>query len=187
MKNKKYIYIILIFMGFLLVAGGTYSLWVWRSTDAQKTAVTFTITAGFTCSADGGGNISSNDVKLAPAKCTDSQYAIKRTVTTNATINDSPASMNLWLNVDHIDSALANSANFKYALTTSASSCTDGVQSSGTFTGKNDTDTVDILTDKKYTQTGSNTYYLYIWLDEAEENINTMNKTFSFSIGGECT
>ena len=168
----------------IALLGGTLAYWNWQSTNAQKTNVTFTVNSTFSCSANGGGNITSNDIMLAPADCTNSTYAIQRTVTTNITNNGSdPVYMDLWLNVVSIGSGLSNSQNFKYALTTDSTSCTNGVVSSGNFYGKANGSKVNLLSDV----TSGSTYYLYIWLDSAETSTSTMNQSVNLTLGGECT
>ena len=136
-SNNKIIYIFLaIAITLFLIVGGTLAYWSWQSAAAQNTAISFTLTPGLSCSADGGGNITSSDVKLAPATCTDSEHAIQRTITTSVTNdNGGSAYMSLSLKVNSMASELAASENFKYALTTNATSCTTGVLESGTFTG----------------------------------------------------
>ena len=94
--------------------------------------------------------------------------------------------MSLWLNVNTLDSGLSNSKNFKYALTTSYTSCETGVVSSVTFKEKTAGDKVYIL-DKEYSVTTTDIYYLYIWLDKEETSTETMNQTFKLSLGGDCT
>ena len=190
MKNKKVIIVVGLLILVLSILGGTFAYWSWQSASNQQTNVTFTVTGNFSCSADGGGNITSEDVTLIPASCTNSTYAIKRTVTTNVTNSqiDSNVYLDMWLNVDSISSGLAASENFKYALTTSSSSCTTGVVASGNFNGKSEGDTINLFSGQEHTTSPSNnTYYLYIWLDEAETSIDTMNQTFSLSLGGSCT
>ena len=119
-----------------MIVGSTFAYWNWQTASAQQTAVTFTVSAGFSCSADGGGNISPGDISLAPATCTNENYAVKRTVTVSPTINiDGDIYMDLWLKVNSIGSGLAASQNFKYALTTSSSNCTTGVVAQGNFNG----------------------------------------------------
>ena len=188
MENKK-ITIFLFIGGIILtLLGGTFAYWSWSSTQAQQTAVTFTVASGFTCSADGGGDITSNDVELIPAHCNNSNYAIKRTVTVNPTITDSntDVSLTMWLNVVSMGSGLRNSDNFKYVLTKNENDCTNAV-TQGTFKNVADGGTVPLLTSKTYEETSTDTYYLYIWLDYAEESDSTMNQTFHFTLGGTCT
>ena len=91
--------------------------------------------------------------------------------------------MDLWLNVVSMGEGLRNSDNFKYALTTSESSCTTGVEASGTFKGKANGSKVELLSGV----TTASTYYLYIWLDAAEESQSTMNQSVNLTLGGECT
>ena len=184
MKNRKIITIFLILTIIFTLSGGTLAYLNWRS--ASNTAVTFTVEAGFSCAADGGGNITSSQVMLAPSSCTNSTYAIKRTVKVMPTVKSGKMYMDLWLNINKLDTGLKNSDNFKYVLSTSSTSCTTGVVASGNFKGKTAGSTVTLLEGKEYTQTATETYYLYIWLDSAEESTETMNQTFNLSLGGEC-
>ena len=189
-NNNKIIYIFLaIAVVMFLTVGGTLAYLTWSSNTTQQTAVSFTTTAGLSCSADGGGNITSSNTQLAPATCTDTEHAIQRTITTSVTnSNAGSAYLSLNLKVNSMASELAASENFKYALTTNANSCTTGVLKTGTFTGATTNSTFTILEDQEYqTSPGSGTYYLYIWLDEAESNNNTQNKTFNLSLTGVCT
>ena len=190
MNENKAIYIFLaIAIVMFLTVGATYAYWQWATNSAQQTAISFTATSGISCSANGGGNITSSDVKLAPTSCTDPEYAIQRTITTSVT-NNNQGSVYLSLNlkVNSMASELAASENFKYALTTSPSSCTTDVIKAGTFTGATTNSTFTILEDQEYqTSPGTGTYYLYIWLDETETNNNTQNKAFNLSLTGVCT
>ena len=189
-NSNKIIYIFLaIAVTMFLIVGGTLAYWSWQSAAAQNTAISFTLTSGLSCSADGGGNITSSDVKLAPAKCTDTEHAIQRTITTSVTnSNEGSAYMSLSLKVNSMASELAASQNFKYALTTNPTSCTTDVKETGTFTGAIANSSFTILGGDEYpTSPGTGTYYLYIWLDEAESNNNTQNKTFNLSLTGVCT
>ena len=189
-NSNKIIYVFLaIAVTMFLIVGGTLAYWSWQSAAAQNTAISFTVTSDLTCSADGGGNITSSDVKLAPAKCTDTEHAIQRTITTSVTnSNEGSAYMSLSLKVNSMASELAASQNFKYALTTNPTSCTTDVKETGTFTGAIANSSFTILDGDEYpTSPGTGTYYLYIWLDEAESNNNTQNKTFNLSLTGVCT
>ena len=82
---------------------------------------------------------------------------------------------------------LRNSSNFKYALTKSSSSCTTDVISEGSFQGITDGSQVPLLTEKEYLLSEPDVYYLYIWLDAAESNNDTMDQSFHFTLGGSCT
>ena len=184
MKNRKIVTIFLILTIIFTLSGGTLAYLNWRS--ASNTAVTFTVEPSFSCAADGGGNITSSQVMLAPSSCTNSTYAIKRTVKVMPTVKSGKMYMDLWLNINKLDTGLKNSDNFKYVLSTSSTSCTTGVVASGNFKGKTAGATVTLLEGKEYTQTATETYYLYVWLDSAEESTETMNQTFNLSLGGEC-
>ena len=190
MKNKKVVLIIALWSIILIIVGATYAYWTWQSNNAQKTMVTFTVNAGFTCSADAGGNITSSNVRLAPSTCTNSTYAIQRTLSVNASILDASSidvvAMDLWLDINLLDSGLAATDNFRYAVTNTQNNCSDPIVS-GSFNGKQQGDRVKLLDGKEYNQTTNETYYLYIWLDEAEESQTTMNQRFNFSVSGECS
>ena len=183
MKDKRIIAIFIVLGVIFTILGATFAYWNWQSTVAQKTNVTFTVGANFSCSANGGGNITNTNY-FVPTDCTNSTYAIKRTITTSITNNSGePVYMDMWLNINSIGSGLSGSQNFKYALTTSSTSCTTGVVKQGTFTGKQANDKVELLSGV----TSGSTYYLYIWLDAAETDSSTMNQSVSLSLGGGCT
>ena len=183
MKEKKALVIFIALGVIFTILGATFAYWNWQSTAAQKTNVTFTTGANFSCSADGGGNITNTNY-FVPTDCTNSTYAIKRTITTSITNSGSnPVYLDMWLNINSIGTGLSNSNNFKYALTTSSSSCTTGVVSQGSFNGKVTNDKIQLLDDVS----SAGTYYLYVWLDAAETSPSTMNQSVSLSLGGECT
>ena len=63
MSEKQKLLIIALFTGIItcLIIGSTFAYWSWQTNSSQLTEVTFTIASGFTCGADGGGNITSNN------------------------------------------------------------------------------------------------------------------------------
>ena len=189
-KKKKIVGVLITLTIIFTVMGSTFAYLSWSSSEEQKTQVTFTKEAGFSCSVNGGGNIAEGDVILMPTVVNDSttSYYIKRTITVNPTITDSllPIYMDLWLDINSLGTGLSNSLNFKYALTTSSTSPTTGVVSSGNFNGKITGDKVNLLTSKEYTATATETYYLWIWLDAEETSSETMNQSFSLSLNGSC-
>lgn len=189
-KKKKIVGVLITLTIIFTIIGSTFAYLSWSSSEEQKTNVTFTKEAGFSCSVNGGGNIAEGDVILMPTVVNDSttSYYIKRTITVNPTITDSllPVYMDLWLDINSLGTGLSNSLNFKYALTTSSTSPTTGVVSSGNFNGKITGDKVNLLTSKEYTATATETYYLWIWLDAEETSSDTMNQSFSLSLGGSC-
>ena len=190
MNNKKTISILTIFGIILAAVGGTLAYWTWSTAEEQQTNVVFTVNKDFSCAADGGGNITESDVTLAPTTCTDTARAIKREVKVTPTLNRDGLTiyMDLWLDVNVMGSGLSASNNFKYVLTTSSTSCTDGtIISSGSFNGKTAGSRVRLFRQRAYTQTLTDTYYLYIWLDAAEEDSATMNQAFSLSLNGSCS
>lgn len=189
-KKKKIVGVLITLTIIFTVMGSTFAYLSWSSSEEQKTQVTFTKGAGFSCSVNGGGNITTGDVILMPTVVNDSttSYYIKRTITVNPTITDSllPVYMDLWLDINSLGTGLSNSLNLKYALTTSSTSPTTGVVSSGNFNGKIAGDKVNLLTSKEYTATATETYYLWIWLDAEETSSETMNQSFSLSLNGSC-
>ena len=186
MKEKRTIVVLIILGIVFLLMGGTLAYVNWQSSEAQQTQVTFTVTPDFSCSADAGGHITSNDRMLAPTDCMDPEYAIQRTITTSSTTsNDKVISMDLWLNVNSVSANLLASNNFKYAITKNKNSCTSGIINSGVVKDDIVNNKINLLEGAEYA-TLNDTYYLYIWLDEAETNHNTMNQSFDFSIDGEC-
>ena len=189
-KKKKIVGVLITLTIIFTVMGSTFAYLSWSSSEEQKTQVTFTKEAGFSCSVNGGGNIADGDVILMPTVVNDSttSYYIKRTITVNPTITDSllPIYMDLWLDINSLGTGLSNSLNLKYALTTSSTSPTTGVVSSGNFNGKIAGDKINLLTSKEYTATTTDTYYLWIWLDAEETSSETMNQSFSLSLNGSC-
>ena len=88
-KNKRIITVLMILTIVFTIMGGTLAYWSWRTTDAQKTNITFTITSDFSCAADGGGDITSGSINLVPTVVNDKTTAnyIKREVKVTPTIN----------------------------------------------------------------------------------------------------
>mgnify|MGYP004573882523 FL=1 len=188
-KNKRIVLIVGIIVLILSIIGGTYAVFKWRSTDEQKTTITFAAEAGFSCSADGGGNINVGDKKLIPTyvNAESINNYIKQEIKATATITKDNITvyMDLWLDVKSISTQLANSDNFKYALTTSSTSNIEGVVVSGTFKNGIVDNKVMLLNGEVYTTTKTNTYYLWIWVDPAETGM--MEQEFSLSLNGSCT
>ena len=189
-KNKKILTILITLTIIFTAIGSSLAYLSWVSSEEQKTQITFTATAGFSCSADGGGNITAGDVNLVPTLVNDSTTGnyIKRTVSVKPTITESGKTiyMDLWLDINNLGTGLSNSVNFRYAFTTSSDSPTTGVVVSGNFNGKKAGDKINLLTENQYTTTSTETYYLWIWLDSEETSIETMNQTFSLSLNGSC-
>ncbi len=188
-KQKKLIMILFVLTIVFAILGATFAFWNWQSTNEQKTAVTFTAESGFSCGADGGENITSQQKILMPTtSCTNPNYAYQKKITTNVTNNRSGSIyMDLWLDINSIGQGLSNSPYFRYALTSQANDCEHNIVAEGTFTGLQDGDKVNLLEGTQYQTSGTNTYYLYIWIDSEETNPDILNQPFSVSLGGECT
>ena len=153
-EYKKWYLVLGIFSIIAMFFGGSLAYWQWTSNNEQKTSVALTVTEEFRCDADGGGNISSEEKYLVPTDCTNSDYAIQRTVTVSPSIfGEASITMDLWLDIKSIGTGLKNSNNFKYALTTEADSCTSGVVKSGNFKGKSAGQNVPLFNFMGYNKT----------------------------------
>jgi len=188
-KDRKIVVLLFVFSMIFILLGGSFAYLRWSTSEEQKTSVTFTTTSGFSCSANGGVNLTSEDTSLAPSDCTNSKYAIQREIEVKTTINNEGKTiyMNMWLEVINLDSNLANSNNFKYAITNKSNDCTSGVIAGGTFTGLTEKSRVNLFEDQTYVESSTDTYYLYIWLDSTETDTSTMDETFEFKLAGECS
>ena len=188
-EYKKWYLVLGIFSIVAMFFGGSLAYWQWTSNNEQKTSVALTVTEEFRCDVDGGGNISSEEKYLVPCDCMNSEYAIQRTIKVNPTLfsNNTNVSMDLWLNVNSIGTGLRNSENLMYSLTTDSTSCTNKLVAYGSFNGKTNGSKIELLNDKLYSATFTDTYYLYIWLDKKETSQSMMNQSFNFSLAGECT
>ena len=189
-KNKKILTILITLTIIFTAIGSSLAYLSWISSEEQKTQITFTATAEFSCSADVGGDITSSDVRMIPTEVNENTTGnyIKRTVSVKPTITESGKTiyMDLWLDINNLGTGLSNSVNFRYAFTTGSDSPTTGVVVSGNFNGKKSGDKINLLTENQYTTTSTETYYLWIWLDAAETSTETMNQLFSLSLGGSC-
>ena len=198
-KNKKIILILGILTVIFTIIGGSLAYFSWISSEAQKTNIVFTVERTFSCAADGGGSITNNSAIIVPTLVnsnTTGNY-IKREVKVTPTINQNGKTiyMDLWLDINRLDSGLSNSVNFKYAFTTSSTSNTTGVVASGNFNGKvgntnanemTSSNRVNLLSNKSYSATTTDKYYLWIWLDAEETSSETMDQSFSLSLNGSC-
>ena len=120
-KNKKIILVLGILTVIFTIIGGSLAYFSWISSEAQKTNIVFTVERTFSCAADGGGSITNNNAIIVPTLVNSSTSAnyIKREVKVTPTINESGKTiyMDLWLDINKLDSGLSNSVNFKYATT----------------------------------------------------------------------
>ena len=198
-KNKKIILVLVILTIIFTIIGGSLAYFSWISSETQKTNIVFTVERTFSCAADGGGSITNNSAIIVPTlvnSSTSSNY-IKREVKVTPTINQNGKTiyMDLWLDINKLDSGLSNSTHFNYAFTTSSTSNTTGVVASGNFNGKvgntnanemTSSNRVNLLSNKSYSATTTDTYYLWIWLDAEETSSDTMDQSFSLSLNGSC-
>ena len=189
-KNKKTLILIAMFGLIIAIIGGTLAYWNWQSTEEQKTVVNFTISGDFSCAADGGGDITSGTINLVPTEVNNNTTGnyIKREVKVMPTITKDGKTiyMDLWLDIKKLDSGLSSSSNLMYVLNTSSTDKNTGVISSGNFGGLVKNNRVRLFTDKDYSSTTTETYYLWIWLDAKETSSDTMNQSFELSLNGSC-
>ena len=172
--NKKIFIILTILSIIFLSIGGTFA---YLTTNITATNITQIKSGNLTMTVDGGGN---ENVTLFPSKCT-SDYAIKKTIKASVkNTSGGKVSFSVGMNVAVLSDSLKRTT-MKYALSTSATSCTDGLIANGNFKDatqgsdiwliKNDYDDIT-----QSSNTYTKTYYLYIWLDESEtENITSGN------------
>ena len=189
-KNKKIILVLGILTVIFTIIGGSLAYFSWISSEAQKTNIVFTVERTFSCAADGGGSITNNSAIIVPTLVnsnTTGNY-IKREVKVTPTINESGKTiyMDLWLDINRLDSGLSNSTHFNYAFTTTDSYPTEATRS-GNFNGKKVGDKVMLLDSETFSASGTSAYYLWIWLDANETSSDTMDQSFSLSLNGSCT
>ena len=189
-KNKKTLIIVAMFGLIIAIIGGTLAYWNWQSTEEQKTVVNFTIEGDFSCAADGGGDITSGTINLIPTEVNDTTTGnyIKREIKVMPTITKDGKTiyMDLWLDIKKLDSGLSGSSNLMYVLNTSSTDKDTGVITSGNFGGFIANNRIKLFTDKDYSSTTTETYYLWIWLDAKETSSDTMNQSFELSLNGSC-
>lgn len=191
-KNKRIVAILSVFTIIFTLMGGTLAFYNWYSVAGSHTGVAFTIDKDFSCSADGGDDLTSNNINLIPtADCGNSTEALQRTIKVMPNIKRDNLTilLDMWLTVDSIGAGLSNSENFMYALTTNPNSCTEDIITKGNFKGLTTNSKINLLSGQPYTgkNLDADTYYLYIWLDAKETNVATAKQSFKLSLGGECT
>ena len=189
-KNRKILVLFVIFGIIIMVVGTTLAYFRWQSAEEQKTVVNFTIGSDFSCAADGGGNITSGTINLVPTEVNDNTTGnyIKRAVKVMPTIDTAGKTiyMDLWLDIKSISANLSSSSNLMYVLNTSSTDKDTGVITSGNFGGLAKNNRIKLFTDKDYSSTATETYYLWIWLDAKETSSDTMNQSFELSLNGSC-
>ena len=165
MSKRMFIILTVLSIIFLSI-GGTFAYY---TTTSTLTNITQIKSGNLTLAIDGGG---SENVNLFPSICT-SEYAIKKTIVASS-VNTSggKVSFSIGMNITALSDDFKRNT-MRYALTTVADSCADGLVASGTFGNasvgsdiwliKNDYDNIT-QTDNTYTKT----YYLYIWLAQLE-------------------
>ena len=173
MKNKR-LYITLFIISILFLSiGSTFAL---VTVGITATNITQIKSGDLTMTISGGG---SENISFVPSKCT-GENVIKKTITAKATnTSGGKVSFSIGFNITALSDSYKRKT-IKYALTTNPNSCTKSLIANGSFKDKtvnndlwlikNDYDNIT-KSDNTYTKT----YYLYIWLDESEEEYFTGN------------
>ena len=192
-RDKLIIAIVAVALIVIVVVGATYAYWQWSSNTAQRTNVAFTVPGSNSmmgATLNGGGSATVSN--LAPAACTNSTYAFKKTVTLTY-YNQMPQAADIKAtltlsNVSQPHSGTLRLSNLHYSLTTgtnAGNSCTSGTVVAGGSTsafpaftnGTKLLDNVTIKTAAANTGTASQpqsaTYYLWIWIDSEDNGSNT--------------
>lgn len=183
-RNKLLIAIAAVLVITIIVVSGTYAFWQWTSNSSQQTSVTFTVpqaTDLLYASLDGGG--SSTVSNLAPAACTNSTYAMKKTVVLNA-YNQTTQAANVYATLTLSGFTAPHGtpttelSNIHYALTTSGTSCTTDVVTgtTGTFSSTSGALFTDAVIKTVAANTNTltpTTYYLWVWIDPSYAGTNT--------------
>ncbi len=155
MKDKyKYMLAIVAVLAIIgVVGGGTYAYWTWISNTAQRTNVNFTLannvsSLGLAASIEGNGSTTAQNLK--PTPCTNTSYAIVKTVPiTYKNETNQAASLTAklsvtsftWRSSSYVPST-ANLGSLKWAVRRSAASsattsnpntCSSGAVASGSF------------------------------------------------------
>ena len=196
MKNKNeqtykiILTIVAVLMLIVLVGGGTYAWWTWRS--GTNTIVNITVSGG-TYTLDGGGNITAQN--LVPTDQCNGTYAIKRTITAKATNNTNTAmTATVQLNPTTFPTQL-RSQYLKYTVSTTNSCTTSEIKTFESVVQ----DTPFEIAEFDVPASGSEekTYYLFIWLDSSytpsTPNVGTtvndpmQNKSFTLELTGTMT
>ena len=167
MKNKK-LYITLFILSIIFLGiGGTLAAFT-----ASATATNITqIKSGNLIMTISGGD--SENVSFVPSECT-GENTIKKTIVAKTTnTSGGKVSFSIGLNITALSDTYKKDT-IRYALTTNANSCANGLIANGSF--KDKTVNSDLWLIKNdyddITKSGNDytkTYYLYIWLDESEE------------------
>ena len=191
-KKKKILIITIIFGLVIIIIGGILVFWNWRSTEERENSnrVDFTIEKDFSCAASVDEAITSRAINVIPTEVNDNTTGsyIKREIKVMPTITKDGKTiyMDLWLDIKKLSDSLSSSSNLMYVLNTSSTDKDTGVIISGNFGGFKANNRVKLFTDKNYSSTTTETYYLWIWLDAKETNSGVANRSFELSLNGSC-
>ena len=190
-NNKKLIIAIVAVISIIaVVVGGTYAYWTWTTAENQRTTVGFTVEGGGYANLEGGGSVTVQN--LAPAACTNSTYAMKRRITLtyqNTQSQALPITGTLTVsNWTQPHTGTLDLSKLHYALTTgsaAADNCNTGTNRTLVAGGADSTfvtsgalinnATLVASAPANMTTEGSQTYYLWVWLDSTytHENVGT--------------
>lgn len=171
-KQKTILILTIVALIIALVAGGTYAWWTWVS--GNNTNVNITV-KGMTMILDGGGDITAQN--LVPTSCTNTTYAVQRTINYSVTNPTTiAATATIQLNPSTFPTQLRN-AKLMWKLTTAAN-CGGTQVATGTFSSTTQGSVMNLTTVSVPANTTTpitGTYYLSIWLDSSYTSTNTGN------------
>ena len=188
MNNKRTIILTISILLFgLIVAGSTFAWYTWRSSDAERTSVTFSVP-------DGNDELkaildadNTSYTGLVPASGCGSNNALMATITLhykNMTISDAEISATLSLDsITNVHSGTIDKSKINWIISTnSRATCDSGIirNGSGTLDGKSAGDSLytgNLTTGMiaPNTPLSSKTLYLYFWLDSSYTSSNYGN------------
>ena len=208
-RNKLILAIVAVVAIVVIVGGATFAYWTWITGTEQQTGVSFTVSEDALkgqLNATMIGGEATNITDLAPVSaCTAGEHVAKLPLTLNYENNTTNgARVNATLTLSNFTAqngtpSTEDLSHLHYALTTSDANCTtDAITgASGVFTATSGKllDNVLILNNIGINATGSQNYYLWIWLDKDYEHQNIgntnsdpmQNVTFTLTWSGEIT
>lgn len=181
-RNKIIIAIVIVIAIIAVVVGATYAYWQWQTSAEQQTDVSFTVQNDLSATLIGGGTTAVSN--LAPAACTNSTYAFKKEILLNYQNGTSQAAkVNATLTVSGFNQPHSGSLDLSklhYVLNTSSENCTSGsILAGGTNSSfvKNGAliNNLKIKDNIAANSSGSQNYYLWVWIDKNYTSMNTGN------------
>lgn len=183
--KKDVILFVSIFLVLLLISGGTYAYWTWRS-DTSKSVV-FNTSKGIEeyILYDAGDSYFVGDFQPSSSFCDGMSNTLSFSLNTEGASAGELAQLNKGILVDTIKMDVnfvgsnTSSSNAVYWVLTSgdSSTCTGNLNSAidyGTFNGVNSGDVITLL-DKEEITTSEKIYTVWIWIDSSGSNLSSLS------------